>query len=259
MRRHAAEPRRNLGRALPSGRSLGWALALVCLAAALYLAALETPLFALRSLDVRGAPPALEAQIRHALEPLGGSSLVALDRGDLERRLGSLPGVASFAYDRDFPHALRVTVVPEQPAAVLRQGAGSWIVAASGRVLEPVAIGTNRRLPRIWTGRTDATPAPGQTLAGDLLVAALLAGRIEASPLAGRVRSVESGDGEAALTLGSGLTVLLGRPTDVPLKLEIAGRIAEEVGKAPPPGSYLDLTLPARPVLGNSQPESTGR
>jgi cell division protein FtsQ len=259
MRRHAAERRRDLGLALPSGRSLFWAFALVCLAAALYLAALETPLFALRSLDVRGAPPALEAQIRHALEPLGGSSLVTLDRGDLERRLGSLPGVASFAYDRDFPHTLRLTVVPEQPAAVLRQGADSWLVSASGRVLEPVATGTLHRLPRIWAGRADATPEPGETLAGDVLAAALLAGRIEASALAGRVRSVETAAGEAALTLGSGLSVLLGRPVNVPLKLEIAGRIADELGKPPAPGSYLDLTLPVRPVLGKSQPEDRGR
>ena len=68
-----------------------------------------------------------------------GRSLLAVDGGALDERLAALPGVRSFTYDRAFPHTLRVVVRPERPVLVLRQGVDAYLVAASGRVLRPLA------------------------------------------------------------------------------------------------------------------------
>jgi cell division septal protein FtsQ len=249
-------PRRSrpLGRLVPSGRSLLAGFALLAGAAGLYLAALETPLLALRSVDVRGAPPAVEAQVRRALSPLVGSSLVRLDRSDLERRLSSLPMVRRFSYNRDFPHTLRLTIQVERPAGVLRRGADSWLVSARGRILRTLPAGALPELPRIWAPRQTTVEA-GATLTGDLLAAAEVAGRVLGSGLHGRVRSVQKSGFLATVALRSGLEIRLGGLDAVPLKLEIAARILATLRRNPPPRSYLDVGVPERPVLGhNLQP-----
>ena len=88
-------------------------------------------MFALKGVEVAGAPPAVAAHVRAALAPLEGQSLLALDAAEIDRRLGSLPEISSFGYDRDFPHTLRVTVRAEYPVAVARRGPKAWLVAAA--------------------------------------------------------------------------------------------------------------------------------
>src|SRR5205823_6626026 len=96
------------------------------------------------------APPAVATHVRAALAPLEGTSLLALHRADVERRLVTLTDVATASYDRSFPHTLRVVVRAEDPVAVARRGARAWLVSGEGRVMAPAATGTQRALPRIW-------------------------------------------------------------------------------------------------------------
>ena len=73
--------------------------------------------------------------MRKALAPAVGESLLGIDLAELARRAESVPMVAGASFDRGFPHTLRITVVPEVPVAVLRQGSSSWLAAAGGRVV----------------------------------------------------------------------------------------------------------------------------
>ena len=61
QRRRLALP--DLARLAPSGRSLLAGFAFVGLAALTYLGARETSVFAIRAVDVRGAPPATAAEV----------------------------------------------------------------------------------------------------------------------------------------------------------------------------------------------------
>src|SRR5207247_849735 len=131
---------RALLRLLPSGRSIVVGFALVAAAAGLYLLARETPMFALRRIDVEGAPPVVAARVQRALAPLEGRTLLNIEGAEVERRLGALPEVAASSYDRDFPHTLRVTIRPEHPVAIARRGAQAWLVAASARTLARVPL-----------------------------------------------------------------------------------------------------------------------
>src|SRR5207247_11055253 len=81
-------PRRRppaLLRLLPSGRALLVATALVLIAAGLYGLARETSMFAVRTVDVQGASPALAAPVRAALRPLDGRGRLARKPGPMWR------------------------------------------------------------------------------------------------------------------------------------------------------------------------------
>jgi len=150
-------------RFLPSGRSILVGLTLLALAGGAYAAARQTSLFAVAHIEITGAPPEVQKQVRRELAPLLGTSLLALDGGSLERRLESLPSVVRVGYDRSFPHTLRLTVVPETPVAVLHRGAETWLFSGRGRVVKRIPPGTYPALPRIWV------PHATQVAAGELV------------------------------------------------------------------------------------------
>ena len=113
-------------------------------------AALETSVFAVRTIDVRGATPQIRAEATQALSGELGRSLLRVDGADLDRRLSTLPGVASLDYDRAFPNTLRVTIRAERPVLVLRRGRDAFLVSTTGRVLRTLAHPRLSSLPRVW-------------------------------------------------------------------------------------------------------------
>jgi cell division protein FtsQ len=241
----------SVANALPSGRSLLVGFGLVALALALYLIARQPSVFAVRELRVEGASPALSRQIEHELASVRGRSLVTLDGDALLARVEALPQVRSASYDRAFPHALILTVVPERPAAVMRRGAEAWLLSTRARAMGQIALHSHLRLPRVWAAKT-VTVEEGK-IVGDVevqtAVTALPTSRADRLPI--RIRTSRSRDGELAFVLVNGLELRLGDPADVPLKLaaarEILPRLASPVGGGP---KYLDVSVPERPVAG---------
>ena len=215
-----------------------------------YLAARSTSVFALRSVGVSGAGAVVEADVRAALRPLEGESLVTVDADSVERQLSALPSVRAARVDRAFPHGLRVVVVPERPVAVLRSGRAAWVVSERGRVIRAVESNTNRRLPRIWLA-AGAAFEPGATLAiptasKALRVVASLPARFPVPVRTARA----TGDG-LVLVLSTELEVRLGPADDLGAKLAAAAAVlwalsATERAEL----DYLDVSLPERPVGG---------
>ena len=241
-------PRRGeLARALPSPRSLLAGGALFLAAAAAFFGARESSVFAVRTIEVRGAPPALRAQVVKALRRERGLSLLRVDGNLLDRRLALVPGVVSSTFDRSFPNTLVVVVKPERPVAVLRRGSDSWLVSARGRVLRELARGARPELPRIWVGRKTDVDV-GATLTDDAGGRAARA----LAPLAqvrfpARVTAVRAGDEQLTFKLRSGLELRFGDSGDLRLKLAIARRILTGLGHAGA-GDYVDVSVPERPV-----------
>jgi cell division septal protein FtsQ len=243
-------------RALPSGRSLIVGFAILAGVAGLYLLARGTPMFSLNTVAVTGAPPGVAAHVRAALRPLEGRSLVSLDGSEVERRLDALHDVASFDYDRDFPHTLHVTVRPEHPVAVARRGAKAWLVAASSRVIAPLPPHARPGLPRIWLAHSGdpEVGAPITDRFGLRAVRTLAFARL--AHFRGRVRMVRAREHELTFLLGSGLELRLGELRAIKLKLAIAARILPGV-LAHGGYAYLDLSVPERPVAGTNPQVST--
>jgi cell division protein FtsQ len=229
-------------------RFLAIGVGLLFLAAGVYAAARTTSAFAVDRIEVAGAPPKVRHQVLHATAPLRSSSLLALDGGKLERTLAALPGVVKASYDRAFPHTLRLVVVPEAPVAVVRQGAKAWLLSARGRVVQPVDPRARRALTRVWIPRTTRVTVGGflpanhaGAVARSLALAAQFPARIAVAKL--------KRDG-LLFRLRSGLELRLGEPNDIRLKLAIA-RVA--LPKLPGGTLYFDVSVPERPVAGNSQ------
>jgi cell division septal protein FtsQ len=243
-------------RVLPSGRSLLIGFAIVAGAAGLYLVARSTPMFALSRVEVEGAPPAVAAHVRAALAPLEGQSLLALDTAELERRLGLLPEVAGFGFDRDFPHTLRVIVRAEHPVAVARRGSKAWLVAASARVIAALPAHARPGLPRIWLAHS-GEPEVGTPITdrfGLRAVRTLSLARLE--HFRGRVRMVRAREHDLTFLLASGLELRLGDLRAIRLKLAIASRILPSI-HAQGGYAYVDVSVPERPVAGTNPQVST--
>jgi len=235
-------------RLLPSGRALVACLLLVAAAVGIYVVSRETSLFAIRKVEVRGVSPAAAAEVRQALAPLQGTSLLALGGDAVTRRVGALPDVLSVTYDRGFPHTLTVTVTPERPVAVLRRADESWLVSARGRIMRRLTPGQLPGLARIWVNRQvdvslGATLSDPNALSAVAAVAPLVRVRFPV-----RVTSVETKDGSVTLHLRSGLALVVGDTTDLRLKYVIAKQLLASVPTTP--GSYLDVSVPERPVSG---------
>jgi cell division protein FtsQ len=241
---------------LPSGRALVIGLAALSIAAGLYGLARETGMFAINRVDVLGAPPQVAAQARNALRSFVGVNLLSLNGAAVVQRLEALPTVRGATYDRDFPHTLRVRIVPEQPVAMLRRAASSWLVSGRGRVIGPTGRALFRSLPRIWL------PASAEVEVGNILAdvdggaAARALTSFASSRFPRRVVWARVDAGSLRLGLRSGLELRFGPATDLPLKLAIVQSILPTLALPANGGpTYLDVSVPDHPVAGrNAQP-----
>ena len=247
-----AEPtsrRVDVRRLLPSGRSLLAGFTLLALGVAAYGVARETGLFAIRRIEVVGAPPDVSARVAAALEPLEGSSLVGLHATDLDRKIVGLPDVVGVTHDRAFPHTLRVYVLPERALLVLRRGDESWLVSARARVVRALERGALPMLPRIWVPR-DVEVGAGDTLSDGPARRAVRVLVLARGGLPARVHTVRLAGPETTLVLRSGIEVRLGREHDLQLKLAVAAKVLPRLSEQ---STYLDVAVPDRPVAGSAQ------
>ena len=248
--------RLDLPRFVPSGRSLVYAFLIIAGAGLAWLGARETSVFAVRTIDVAGAPPALAMQVRKVLIATRGTSLLKVDLVASLRVVEALPAVASARFDRAYPHTLRVVVVPEKAVAVLRQGADSYLVSGDGRVIALSDWRDRPALARIWVKRS-VDLRLGARAVGDLRTAVMAVAPLAGSHFPGRVSSVTATPEALILRLRSGLEIRLGDPLDVALKLAVARRVIPLLASGT---TYLDVAVPERPVAGtlNSQVEPQG-
>jgi cell division protein FtsQ len=230
---------------VPSGRSLLIAFGVLGGILLALVLARETAIFGVRTIDVRGAEGPVARQVQRVLDDRVGDSLMGLDLDAARVAVTGLPTVAEVAFDRAYPHTLRVVIVPERPVAVVRQGADSYVVSERGRVMARAERTAQPALARIWVAK-DTRLEPGAFVDGDLRTAVDAVTPLAGTSFPSRVVSVATQDG-LTLRLGSGLELRLGDMEHVDLKLAVAARVLRLL----PAGSgYLDVSVPDRPVAG---------
>jgi cell division protein FtsQ len=237
--------RLELGLLVPSGRTLLVAFGVLAGILLAILAARETPLFGIRSIEVSGADSRVTRQVQRALDGRAGESLFGVDLEAAELEVAALPTVAAVSFDRAYPHTLRVTVVPERPVAMVRQGADSFVVSDRGRVVATAERTEQPELARIWVAK-DVRLDTGGYVEGELRTAVGAVAPLAGIRFPGRVVSVATTD-ELTLRLASGLELRMGDMRDVDLKLAVAGRVLPLL---PQGTGYLDVSVPHRPVAG---------
>ena len=178
--------RLELGRLVPTGRVLLLSFAALAGTLLALLVARETSLFGVGSIEVTGASPGVARQVERALEGRKGASLVGLDLEAARSDVLSLSTVAGVSFDRAFPHTLHVTVVPERPVAVARQGAAAYVLSERGRVIARVDRRAKPGLARMWVAK-DVTLEQGAIVDGDVRIAVAAVTPLAGSHFPGRV------------------------------------------------------------------------
>ncbi len=208
--------------------------------------------FAVRSVDVRGGPPALDAQVRQLLmRSSGGRNLLSVDASSLERTVEGMPYVRSVTVDRAFPNALSVTLVPYHPAVAAAVGGSTYLVASDGRVLSVAAKQPPHLAAVVLPGASKLTVG---TTARDPNLQAALAVLTAAPPQFGRrlgaITRIYSGGGSLTAVIGRHLKIKLGVPTQLALKLRVAARVLSAQGANRSRLAYVDVSAPLRVAQG---------
>ena len=244
--RGAAGARLDLVRFVPSGRSLLVTVGALIAIGLAYWVAYATPVFAVDTIEIDGAPPALQRDVERATRDLVGRSLVSIDASEVEVTLHTIPAVAGVSVDRAFPSTLVVRVAPERPVAVIRRGTSAWLATGAGKVIREIAVGTEKGMPRLWIRRGATIRVGGQIPAG-LVPATRALAEAHAAGIASRVKGVRTTGDELTLVLRHGTEIRLGRAADVGMKLVIARKVLSLVDGGT---SYIDVSVPQRPVAG---------
>ena len=239
---------------LPSGRSLAVGFGLLAAAVLLYLGARESSVFSVRSVEVATEPAGHTRLVRRELAPLRGTSLLKIDGGSISRRLEGLPHVHLLGYDRSFPNTLRVHVSVERPVAVLRRADENWLVSGQGRVLRKLDRKLRRPLPVVWLPPA-FEPEIGTILRADDAagaVGAVTAATSSEPSLARAIWYVKSGEEGLTLVLRDRLELRLGNANELTLKLRVAKHVLAAVRASGSPATYVDVSVPDRPVAGTT-------
>jgi cell division protein FtsQ len=234
------------------------AIGVCAVLALLYLAARETSVFAVRSIEVTGAPRSVRSAAENAAAPFVGESLAALDGRALLEELEALPSVRSATYDRAFPSTLRIFIQPEQSVAVAEVGEDRWVVSERGRVIR--GAGPASPLPTFRAPELSGVQ-PGRFLtdATSKTVLAALVSVPERFPA--RITGVRFDGGALTFALRTEWGVLelrLGESAEVDVKLDVAALVLRSLSvDERASAAYLDVSVPERTVVGsNSQVSS---
>jgi cell division protein FtsQ len=218
-----------------------------------YLWLKSSGVFVLRSVAVRGGTESDRIAVRDAVaRAAAGRSLLSLSPSQVAGAVEAVPTIRTASVDRDFPHTLRIDIVPER-AAALAVGAGRYrsLVASSGRVLRVFgAHDVAPALPRIWTDRE--RPAAGGALHAPPVQAALDA--LAARPRGFRAEvanvKVEPERG-IVMRLRGGLDIVLGPPLALDRKLQAAAWVLRHYPTRAERAQliYADVSAPYRPAV----------
>jgi cell division protein FtsQ len=232
----------------PSRRELAVAALVLIVLGLGYVGARFTPLFAVGSITVAGGPPEVAREVRASLDDVVGTSLVALDADEVERRVAALPSVLSADVDRAFPHDLAVVIEAERPLAVVRRGEHAWVIAETGRVIRELEGTPGPRLPRLRV-RQDVSLRPGAAITGEDARAALDLLRALPRRFPVRILWVRASEGSVTAVVSGWVELRLGQPIDLEAKLAAAAAVLRSLPEEERAEmGYLDVAVPQRPV-----------
>jgi cell division protein FtsQ len=230
-----------------------------------YLWLKSSSVFVLQSVAVRGGTESDRVAVRDAVaRAAAGRSLLQISASDVASAIESVPTIRLASVDRDFPHTLRVHVIPER-AVALAVGTGKYrsVVASSGRVLRVFdAHEAVPALPRVWTTPSDR-PIPGGSIHRPEIRAALEALAARPRDFRAKVANVKVEPVRGiVMRLNGGLDIVLGPPLALHDKLRAAAWVLRHFPTKDDRAGlvYADVSAPNRPAVmpRGGDPETAG-
>jgi cell division protein FtsQ len=211
-------------------------------------------MFTLHSVAVRGGTESDRVAARDAVaRAAAGRSLLSLSPAQVAKAIEQVPTIRVASVDRDFPHTLRIRIVPERAVALaVSTGHYRSLVAASGRVLR--VFDTNEALPslpRIWP-KANERPVPGGSMHSPGIQAALEALASRPEGFRAKIANVKvEPERGIVMRLRGGLDIVIGPPLQLDQKLRAAAWVLRHYPTRDERAQliYADVSAPDRPAV----------
>jgi cell division protein FtsQ len=203
----------------------------------------SSSLSAVRTVRVVGLSGADAGQIRDALESTARSmSTLNVNTADFHNTVAAYPDVKSVRASASFPHSMTITVVEQEPVAVVVAGSHRTVVSGDGTLLPNVAASSS--LPTIAM-----SVAPGgTTLSGSSLQEAELLADAPYALLPRIASTTESSTHGLIAVLRNGPQVYFGGFSRLTAKWSSAVAVLANSSSAG--ARYIDVSDPSRPAAG---------
>jgi cell division septal protein FtsQ len=192
------------------------------------IALYNSPLFAIRTVEVVGAQHVPAETVRALARVPADATLIRFPADAVAQRVGADPWIASVSVTRVFPSGMRIRVVERVPVAIVDAGASMWLIDGTGSVIATPSADASGTLPVIRDVPGLDLRAGRRTISEPLLNAIKVLTGIS-STLAATVASVSAPtiDGTALTTAGN-IEIVVGEAVDLPTKEALAQRILKE-------------------------------
>jgi cell division protein FtsQ len=228
-------------------------LTLILLAMATWLV-LNSPVFAVRRIQVAGNSTLTVRDVTRLAGILEGDNLFQVSAHDVERRLLRSPWIAAADIERRWPSTLALRIVERRAVAVVEDDGGAAMVAADGTVLgrfpdyvaEDPGLIMSFAYPSL-PSTVGAVLVPGSAYpgpTGPLELAASFPG-----PLRREVRSIRIDGDDVRLRLRRGGVVLYGSFGSPDAKNAALLSLLREARKRHIEVEYIDVRIPSSPAL----------
>ena len=203
----------------------------------------ESPLLAVRTVQVDGTRTLTATDVRNAAGLSAGTPLLKVDVAAVEAGVRRLPQVSSALAARGWPDRVVVTVVERVPVAVVDRDGRSFLTDASGALFEALTGDPPRGVVPLAVPH--ARPHDAATAAGLAAISAL------PPSVRSRAASVSATTGEdVTLRLTDGTTVVWGSGDQSGAKAAALAGLLEQIGRNALQGAgTIDVSAPAAVVL----------
>ncbi|HET6831125.1 MAG TPA: cell division protein FtsQ/DivIB [Solirubrobacterales bacterium] len=200
----------------------------------------DSSFVAVEKVEVTGAnvPPGVADELAAAAT---GLSTLHLDRGAIEAAVAEDPAVAGLKIDTHFPHGITIDV-QSRPVAGWIDADGGTLIAADGTVLDTGAERPQGTPEIAGEGSIDARVQGPELTAAKVLGAAPAPLRAEIA-----IAEVDREHGVVAELTG-GIELRFGSPAAAAQKWRAAAAVLADPELTS--ATYIDLSAPARPVVG---------
>ncbi|CAI3796179.1 FtsQ-type POTRA domain-containing protein [Pseudarthrobacter sp. MM222] len=214
---------------------------LAALVAAIVLAAVYTPVLALRTVTVEGTKLLSAEQVQAALAPLEGKPLPQISDADVTALLQPLVQIKAVTTQARPPATLAVRITERVPVAKLKQGNGLQLVDAEGIPLSATTEDASVALPVIDAGEGVLAPELFHAITGVL-------GALPADVLAKLSDASAKSADAVELKLVDGQTIIWGNAGEKELKARVLAALLKVPADPKNPVRIYDVSVPRHPV-----------
>lgn len=221
-----------------------------CLAFAVLLSLLFTPIFGIKDIDVKGVSKLSRDMILEKGNLYVGENILKADIKGAQQKIASIPFVRSVSIKRVFPSKLTVNVVECREAAYITY-IGNYVgLSGDGKTLE-VVTDPEAKVPVITGVKLEKVKVGERINAADSDVQKVLLqylSSLENCNIMSEIKSVDFKDiNDVKLTLSNDILVKMGESDKVSYKLAYLEKVFEQlVGQK---GGTLDISNPSSSVV----------